>query len=65
VPRDLRTLFRRRLVRQGTADLGRILVFSQTLVDDLTKQVIVGPSQVFDFGNKLRVNPMHAAEDER
>jgi hypothetical protein len=53
------------LVRHGAADLDRVLVLSQTLVDDLTKQVFVRPSQVFDFGYKLRANPMHAAQHER
>jgi hypothetical protein len=43
----------------------RILVLSQTLVDDLTQQVVASPSQVFDFGYQLRAKSMHAAEDER
>jgi hypothetical protein len=53
------------LVRRGTLDAGWILVLSQTLVNDLTKQVIAGPRQVFDLDHKLGPNPVHAAEDER
>jgi len=53
------------LIRRRTTDLGRILVLSQTLVNDLTKQVILCPSQIFDLDNKLGPNPVHAAEDER
>jgi hypothetical protein len=41
------------------------LVLPQTLINHLTKQVVVGPSQVFDLDHKLGTNPMHAAEDER
>jgi hypothetical protein len=53
------------LVRQGTLDVSRILVLSQTLINDLTKQVILCPSQVFDLDYKLGPNPVDAAEDER
>jgi hypothetical protein len=53
------------LVRYRSADFGRRHILAQTLVDHLTKQVIVGPCQVFNFGYKLRANPMHAAKHER
>ena len=53
------------MVRDGTLDVGRILVLSQTLVNDLTKQVVICPAQIFDLDHKLRPNPVHAAEDER
>src|SRR6266446_10921972 len=46
-------------------DVGWILVLSQTLVNDLTKQVVAGPRQVFDLDHKLGTNPVHAAEHER
>ena len=36
------------MVRHGTLDVGRIFVLPQTLVNDLTKQVILCPGQVFD-----------------
>jgi hypothetical protein len=49
----------------GTLDVGRILVLSQTLVNDLTKQVVICPRQVFDLDDKLGLNAVHAAEDER
>ena len=52
-------------VRHGTLDVGRILVLSLTLVNDLTKQVVVCPCQVFDLDHKLGANPMHTAQDER
>jgi hypothetical protein len=52
-------------VRHGTADLRRRLVLAQPFVDDLTKQVILRPGQVFDFGDKLGTHPMHAAQHER
>ena len=47
------------------ADLGGLLVFAQPLVDDLAQQVVVGPGQVFDFGDKIGPHPMHAAQNER
>jgi hypothetical protein len=47
------------------AGVGRILVLSQTLANDLTKQVVIRPRQVFDLDHKLGPNPMNAAEDER
>jgi len=53
------------VVRHGTPYLSRALVLPETLIDHLAKQVVVGPSQVFDFGHKLKANPMHAAEHER
>jgi hypothetical protein len=53
------------LVRDGTPDVGRILVLSQTFVNDLTKQVVARPCQIFDLDDKLRPNPVDAAEDER
>jgi hypothetical protein len=53
------------LVRNGTADLARIFVLAQTLINHLAKQVIVRPGQIFHLNHKLRLNPMHAAEDER
>src|SRR5712671_6217823 len=43
------------LVRYGTLDVGRILVLPQTLVNDLTKQVVFCPCQVFDLDHKLRL----------
>src|ERR1700730_11810959 len=43
-----RPAYGRWLVRHGTLDLGRIFVLSQTLVSDLTKQVVVYPCQIFD-----------------
>jgi hypothetical protein len=36
-------------VRYLATDLCRWLVFPQTFIDHLTKQVIVGPGQVFDL----------------
>ena len=53
------------LVRQGTLDVGRILVLSQTLVNHLTKQVVICPAQIFDLDHNLRPNPVYAAKDER
>jgi hypothetical protein len=53
------------MVGHRTLDVGRILVLSQTLINDLTKQVVVGPCQVFDLYHKLRANSVHAAHDER
>jgi hypothetical protein len=41
-----------------------MLVLSQTLVNDLTKQVIVCPGQVFDLGYKLGAHPTNTTEDE-
>jgi hypothetical protein len=53
------------LVRNGTLDVGRFLVLSQTLVNDLTKQVFLCPCQVFDLDYELGPNPVHAVEDEQ
>jgi len=53
------------LVRHETTDIGRILVLSQTFISDLTKQVIVCPSQIFDLDHKVRAHPMNTTEDER
>jgi hypothetical protein len=53
------------LVRHGTTNVGRIVVLSQALVNDLTKQVVIRPCQIFDLNHKLGPNPVHAAEDER
>jgi hypothetical protein len=35
---------------------------TQTLVNDLPKQIVVGPDQVLDLGDQLRPHSMHAAE---
>jgi hypothetical protein len=45
-------------VGHRTLDFGRILVLPQTLVNDLTKQVVVRPRQIFDFDYKLGANPV-------
>ena len=37
---------------------------TQTLVNDLLQQIVVGPGQVFDLGDQLRPHPMHAAEHQ-
>jgi hypothetical protein len=50
-------------LRHRPAYLSRILVLSQTLIDDLTKQVVLRPSQVFDLDDKLGPYPMRTAED--
>jgi hypothetical protein len=55
----------RRRLRHGTPYLFRALVLSETLVDHLAKQVVIGPSQVLDLDHKLRPNPMHAAQHQR
>jgi hypothetical protein len=47
------------------ADLGRRLVLAQPSVDDLAQQVVIGPGQVFDFGDQFGSHPMHAAQNER
>ena len=60
-----RTGLRRFRVWRLAADLGGRLVFAQPLVDDLAQQVVVGPGQVFDFGDKIGPHPMHAAQNER
>ena len=52
-------------MRHGAADLGRRFVFAQTFIDDLAQQIVVGPGQVFDFGDEFRAHPMHAAQNER
>src|SRR5271155_3790801 len=52
-------------LRHRPTYLSRFLVLPQTLVNDLPKQVIVRPSQVFDLGNELGANPMHAAQHKR
>jgi hypothetical protein len=52
-------------IQHPTPYIRRILVFPQTLIDNLAKQVIIRPSQVLDFGYKLRPNPMHAAQHQR
>jgi hypothetical protein len=53
------------LVRHAALDVTRILVLPQTLIDHLTKQIIVGPAQVCDLDHKLRSDPMHPVEHER
>ena len=53
------------MVGHGTLDLGRIFVFSQTFLSDLTKQVVVCPCQIFDLDDELGPNPVDAAKDER
>jgi hypothetical protein len=45
------------LVGHRTLDFGRIFVLPQTLVNDLTKQVVVRPRQIFDFDHKLGAEP--------
>jgi hypothetical protein len=37
---------------------------TQTLVNDLPQQIVVGPGQVLDLGYQLRPHPMHAAEHQ-
>jgi hypothetical protein len=49
----------------GTPHLGRRLVFAQPFIDDLAQQIVFGPGEKFDFGDKLGPHPMHAAENQR
>ena len=49
-------------MRYRVAYFSLILVLPQTLANYLAKQVVVGPSQVFDLDHKLRSYPMHAAQ---
>jgi hypothetical protein len=44
------------------AHLARQHVLSQPLIHDLAQQIVVGPGQEFDLGNKLGPHPMHAAQ---
>jgi len=48
-------------LRRLTPHLRSRLVLSQTKIDDLPQQIIVGPGQEFDFGNKLRLHPVDTA----
>jgi hypothetical protein len=52
-------------MRHRAAHLDGRLVVTQALINDLTQEVVVGPGQEFDFGDKLGPHPMHAAEHER
>src|SRR5271163_4266273 len=52
-------------MRHRTAHLTRRLVLAQTLVDDLTQQIVVGPGQIFHLGDDLGTHPMHPAEHQR
>jgi hypothetical protein len=42
-----------------------VFVFSQTLIDHLSQQVVVGPGQEFDLGYQLGPYPMHATQYQR
>lgn len=51
--------------RSSCHDIASILVFADTLKDDLAEQVLFGPGQIRDLHDDLGADPMNAGEDER
>lgn len=49
----------------AAAGFGCRLVLAQALIDHLAQKVVVGPGEIFDFGDELGPHPMHAAQDQR
>jgi putative oxidoreductase len=48
-------------MRHCAAHLRRRLVLAQTFVNHLPQQIVVGPGEIFDFGDQLGPHPMHTA----
>ena len=47
--------------RHLATDLSGGLVLAQALIDHLAQQIVFGPGEKLDVGDKLRAHPMHAA----
>ena len=51
-------------VLRRPSHLGRRLILPQTFINDLPQQIVVGPGEVFDLGDELGPDPMHAVEQQ-
>jgi hypothetical protein len=45
-------------MRHRTPYLGRRLILSQSLIDHLPQQIVVGPGEIFDLGDELGPHPL-------
>jgi hypothetical protein len=52
-------------MRHAVAQLGRRLVLTQSLIDELAQQIVFDPGEIFDLGDQFGPHPMHAAQHQR